>query len=84
MRFARIRRHAVIAVVHDLNHALRYFSRLVLLHADGSLECIDSGFKAKHALERLYGVRLSCLHDEQGDLVMLPMRKHTSQISQYF
>jgi iron complex transport system ATP-binding protein len=84
MRFARIRRHAVIAVVHDLNHALRYFSRLILLHADGSLECVESGLKAKHALERLYGVRLSCLHDEQGDLVMLPLRKNATDMPQFF
>lgn len=76
IRFARIRRHAVIAVIHDLNHALRYFSRLVLLHTDGELECVKSGLEAKHSLERLYNVRLSCLKDEQGDLVMFPLRKN--------
>ncbi len=74
MLFARIRRHAVIAVMHDLNHALRYFSRLVLVHPQGELESVLSGIEAKHALERLYSVRLSCLKDEQGDLVMLPLR----------
>lgn len=83
MRFARIRRHAVIAIVHDINHALRYFNRLILLHTDGQLECVESGLEAKGSLERLYGVRLSCLYDEQGDLVMLPLRRNTSEISQF-
>ena len=84
MRFARIRRHAVIAIVHDINHALRYFSRLILLHTDGGLECVESGLEAKHSLERLYGIRLSCLHDEQDDLVMFPLRRNTSEMSQFF
>jgi len=84
MRFARIRRHAVVAIVHDINHALRYFSRLILLHTDGQLECVKSGLEAKHALERLYGIRLSCLHDEQGDLIMFPLRRNKSKNSQFF
>jgi iron complex transport system ATP-binding protein len=74
MRFARIRKHAVIAVMHDLNHALRYFNRLVLVHPAGKLETVTSGVEAKNALEHLFKVRLSCLRDEQGDLVMLPLR----------
>jgi len=79
MQFARIRRLAVIAVLHDLNHALRYFSRMVLVHPSGELECVESGIGAKNSLERLYGVRLSCLIDEQGDLAMLPLRIKTDQ-----
>ena len=75
LQFARIRRHAVIAVLHDLNHALRYFSRMILVHPAGGLESVESGAGAKEALECLYGVRLSCLMDEQGDLVMLPLRQ---------
>ncbi len=74
MSFARLRQHAVIAVMHDLNHALRYFNRLVLVHSTGKLEKVTSGEEAKKALEHLFKVRLSCLKDEQGDLVMLPLR----------
>jgi iron complex transport system ATP-binding protein len=74
MGFARLRKHAVIAVMHDLNHALRYFNRLVLVHPTGKLEIVTSGEEAKNALEHLFKVRLSCLKDEQGDLVMLPLR----------
>jgi iron complex transport system ATP-binding protein len=74
MRFACLRKHAVIAVMHDLNHALRYFNRLVLVHPTGKLETVTSGKEAKNALEHLFNVRLSCLKDEQGDLVMLPLR----------
>lgn len=80
MRFARIRRHAVIAVMHDLNHALRYFNRLALVHPDARLECVESGAQAKQSLEKLYGVRLTCLKDEQGDLVMLPLRNLSENI----
>ena len=80
MRFARIRRHAVIAVMHDLNHALRYFNRLALVHPGAELECIESGVQAKQSLEQLYGVRLTCLKDEQGDLVMLPLRNLSENI----
>lgn len=79
MRFAHIRRHAVICVMHDLNHALRYFSRLILVHPGSVLECIECGLEAKQSLEQLYGVRLSCLKDEQGDLVMLPLRAKLSK-----
>lgn len=82
-RFARIRRHAVIAVMHDLNHALRYFSRLMLVHPESELECVKSGPEAKRSLERLFGVRLSCLRDEQGDWIMLPLRHSSKHISQH-
>lgn len=75
MRFARIRRLAVIAVLHDLNHALRYFGRMILVHPAGGLESVECGYEAKEALERLYGVRFSCMLDEQDDLVMLPLRE---------
>lgn len=74
MRFARMRRHAVVAVMHDLNHALRYFSRLILVHPGRALESVESGVQAKQSLEHLYGVRLSCLTDEQGDILMFPLR----------
>lgn len=80
MRFARIRRHAVIAVMHDVNHALRYFSRLTLVHPGSEIECVESGVDAKQSLEQLYGVRLTCLTDEQGDLVMMPLRNLTKNI----
>lgn len=80
MRFARIRRHAVIAVIHDLNHALRYFSRLILVHPGGELESVESGIQAKQSLAQLYGVRLTCLKDEQGDLVMIPLRNLSKNI----
>jgi iron complex transport system ATP-binding protein len=74
MRFARLRKHAVIAIMHDLNHALRYFNRLVLVHPTGKLELVNCDEEAKNALEHLFKMRLSCLKDEQGDLVMLPLR----------
>jgi iron complex transport system ATP-binding protein len=77
INFACIRRHAVIAVMHDLNHALRYFNRLFLVCPTEGLTSVISGVEAKHALERLYKVRLSCLKDEQGDLVMVPLRVKT-------
>lgn len=80
LSFALARRHAVIAVLHDLNHALRYFQRLMLIHTDGQLEFVQSGPEAKHALERLYDVRLSCLQDEQGDWVMTPLRKKSAGV----
>lgn len=79
MRFALLRKHAVIAVMHDLNHALRYFNRLVLVNPTGKLETVTSGKEAKNALEHLFKVRLSCLKDEQGDLVMLPLRSVTKK-----
>lgn len=92
MRYADIRRHAVVAVMHDINHALQYFDQLVLVHPfhkyhppntlaspTMSLECIASGIAAKEPLERLFGIRLSCLRDEQGDFVMFPLRKKVIQ-----
>lgn len=76
LNFACIREHAVIAVTHDLNHALRYFQRLILVYSNGEFASVRSGVEAKPALEHLYNIRLSCLKDEQGDLVMVPLRSH--------
>lgn len=72
-RYARERGHAVIAVLHDLNHAMLGFDRLLLVR-DGRLAGdLPAGAGALPALEALYGIGLCGTVDAQGDLVVTPM-----------
>lgn len=82
--FARIRRHAVVAVMHDITLALRYFKYLVLVQPGHALKMIESGRYAKEELESLFSVRLSCLLDEQGDWVMMPLRPSLAETTEAF
>jgi iron complex transport system ATP-binding protein len=84
MLFARIRRHAVVAVMHDITLALRYFKCLVLVQPGHALKIIESSRYAKEALESLFSVRLSYLVDEQGDCVMTPLRPSLAETAVAF
>ncbi|MBV1777200.1 ATP-binding cassette domain-containing protein [Burkholderiaceae bacterium DAT-1] len=56
--FARARNHAVVAVIHDLNHALARFDRLLLVKDCQQAGLLNADIKAIPALEQLYGIRL--------------------------
>ncbi|MYN02548.1 ATP-binding cassette domain-containing protein [Pseudoduganella sp. DS3] len=72
--FAAQRGHAVLAILHDINHAMLAFDRLLLV-ADGQLVgdlAADVG--ALPALEALYGIGLGSALNDAGDLVVTPRR----------
>ena len=72
--FARERRHALVAVLHDINQALAGFDRLWLLHQGRLQADLPPDAQAVPALERLYGIALRCITDA-GALAVLPLRR---------
>lgn len=78
--FAAQRGHAVMAVLHDINHALRGFERLLLVKGGRLVEDRASGAGAVDALEALYGVPLDRAIGRNGECIVTPMRgKRTIQ-----
>ncbi len=76
--FARARRHAVIAVLHDINQALAAFDRLLLIRAGQLVDDVRSDITALPRLEWLYGVRLANATTDDGALVVIPTRRFAS------
>nr|WP_315490036.1 ATP-binding cassette domain-containing protein [uncultured Rhodoferax sp.] len=80
--YAAERGHAVVAILHDINHAMLGFDRLWLV-ADGKLvgdvACTTA---AVPALEGLYGIALTCMTNVQGDLVITPTRRLARRAAQ--
>jgi len=72
-RFARERNHAVLAVLHDINHALD-FERLLLVEQGRIVLDCPADHHALEDLERLYGIRLEHLYDSKGDSVLVQVR----------
>jgi iron complex transport system ATP-binding protein len=70
--FAAERHHAVVAVLHDVNHALKAFDRLVLVKEGRLFADVPSNDQAVLLFERLYGLRLESLRTADRSLVVLP------------
>ena len=69
-RFARERNHAVLAVLHDINHALD-FERLLLVENGRIIQDCPADHRVLEDLERLYGIELEHLRDSQGRSVLI-------------
>ena len=69
--FAQQRRHALIAVLHDINLALQHFEQLWLMAPGGRLQACAADAAAVPALQRLFGLRLQAVHDAEGRLAVL-------------
>ena len=75
------RGHALVAIVHDMNHALTGFERLLLLK-DGNLQHdVPSGVTAVPALEALFGIGIDCFYDRHDALVVAPRRALPSRVA---
>ena len=80
-RFAAERHHAVVTILHDINHALAYSKRLLLLKA-GKIQAdiaISHSTITSHLisqLEQLYGITLHVAKTEQGQLFIVPNRQN--------
>lgn len=73
--YALQRRHAVVAVLHDINQALSGFDRLLLVKEGKLVGDISCSAAAVPALESLYGISLNCIDDSRNGLIVVPARK---------
>jgi iron complex transport system ATP-binding protein len=74
IHYAEMRRHALVAVLHDLNQALGNFDRLWLVQSGQLIADLPCGKDALSPLERLFGIRLRAVEDEHGRLAVLTRR----------
>jgi iron complex transport system ATP-binding protein len=72
--FAQERRHALVAVLHDLNHALAGFDRLWLLQDGRLVADLAADRGALVPLERLFGIRLQGIDVDDGRVAVLARR----------
>ncbi|MEC5385443.1 ATP-binding cassette domain-containing protein [Uliginosibacterium sp. H3] len=73
--FAAQRGHAIVAVLHDINHALQGFDRLLLIQQGELVGDLPADARALPHLEALYGVALTSLESPDGNLVVMPTRR---------
>lgn len=78
--FAIERRHAVVAVLHDVNHALRAFDRLLLIKEGQLYADVASNRQAVPVFESLYGLALECLHTSDNAFVVSPVSKRRQAV----
>jgi iron complex transport system ATP-binding protein len=71
--FATERQHALVAVLHDVNQALRAFDRLLLIKEGQLFADVESNLQAVPALEALYGLALECLSTADSAFVVSPV-----------
>jgi iron complex transport system ATP-binding protein len=70
-RFARQRRHALVAVLHDINQALAGFDRLWLMRAAALTADVPATRHAVPLLERLFGIGLQVVGGDAGGFGVL-------------
>jgi iron complex transport system ATP-binding protein len=71
--FARQRRHALVAVLHDINQALGSFDRLWLVHGGRLTADVAAGRGAVPLLEALFGITLRVV-DSDGERIAVLAR----------
>ena len=72
--FCRPRGHAVVAILHDINHALLGFERLLLVRSGQLVADIASDIGAVPKLAALYGIALTTATNSDGDMCVIPAR----------
>jgi len=73
--FASDRRHALIAILHDINQAMQHFDRLWLIKDGALIDDTHCSVDVVPVLASLYNMDLNCLTDTQGHLIVTPVRK---------
>jgi iron complex transport system ATP-binding protein len=69
--FARERRHALVAVLHDINQALGSFERLWLVHGGQLRADVPAGRAAVPLLEARFGIGLRIVEDSGQRIAVL-------------
>jgi len=72
--FAAERGHAVLAVLHDINHALQGFERLLLVKEGALVGDLPSAGTVVAPLEALYGIALQRAVSDCGAVILTPAR----------
>jgi len=78
--FAQRGGHALIAVLHDVNHALQHFERLLLVKDGQLMADVPSSPDAAELLGQLYGVGFSCASNAHGQTLLIAQRRSPSQL----
>lgn len=73
-QFCAARGHAVVAILHDINHALLGFERRLLVRSGQLVADIASDAEAVPALAALYGIALTTATSSDGDVCVIPAR----------
>lgn len=73
--FAAERHHAVVAVLHDINHALSRFDRLLLVKDGAPVADIAADLNAVVYLEELYGIRIATARTADGEVLVVPSKR---------
>ena len=73
-QFCATRGHAVIAILHDINHALLGFDRLLLVRSGQLIADIPGNADAVPALAALYGIALTTATSSDGHVCVIPAR----------
>jgi iron complex transport system ATP-binding protein len=76
--FATERQHAIVAVLHDVNHALRVFDRLLLVKEGQLFADVASNRQAVPVLEALYGLALECFGTVDNAFFVAPFPKRSA------
>ena len=74
-QFAQQGGHALIAVLHDVNHALQHFERLLLIKDGKLMADVASSPDAADLLGQLYGVRFNTASNAAGQTVLIAQRR---------
>lgn len=75
--YAKERNHTLVTVLHDINHALMYFERLILIKQGQLLGDHSANLQVIPYLEKLYDIQLETLHSPSGEFLVKPVRKRT-------
>ena len=73
--FAQRGGHALVAVLHDVNHALQSFERLLLIQDGAVLADLPSNAQALPYLEQLYGIGFSLAQTAHGEVALIAQRR---------
>ncbi len=72
--FVAQRGHALVAIMHDVNHVLREFDRMLLIHSGALYADMATSACELASLQGLYGVRFVRAHLEDGSAITAAVR----------
>lgn len=70
--YALSRNHAIVAILHDINQAMQYFDRLILVKEGKMVGDLSPGPEAISALEYLYDIQLDVLSSKSASEYVFP------------
>lgn len=72
------RNHTLVTVLHDINHALMHFNRLILIKDGQLFGDFAADLSVIPSLEKLYDIQLETLKAPSGEFLVKPVRKRAS------